>query len=129
MQENPGNTVITPIGSQTMTEYGVALFPATATDGAQNNTIRDNVISLSPNYQNAIGILSTSANSYTHLVLSATSIQQVQTRSNKFYNNTISDVAYGMYFICPPVTATIYETGIVIGGTSSGNREHYYVWK
>jgi hypothetical protein len=118
MQENPGNTVITPIGSQTMTEFGVALFPATATDGAQNNTIRDNVISLSPNYQNAIGILSTSANSYTHGVLSATNTAGTNS-NNKFYNNTISDVAYGMYFICPPVTATIYETGIVIGGTSS----------
>jgi hypothetical protein len=118
MQENAGNTVTTPIGSQTMTEYGVALFLATATNGAQNNTIQNNTISLSAAYPNAIGIMSTSSNSSTHGTLAATS--SAGTNSfNKFYSNTISNVAYGMYFICEPMTATIFETGIDIGGSSS----------
>jgi len=119
MQENSGNTVITPIGSQTMTEYGVALFLTTATNGAQNNTIQNNIISLNSTYPNAIGILSTSSNSSTHGTLEASATTGTNS-NNKFYNNTISSVAYGMYFICPPITATVFESGIDIGGTSAG---------
>ena len=57
MQENVLNTVST-VASNTMTEFGVALFAATTTNGAQNNTIQNNIITLSSatKYQNAIGI-------------------------------------------------------------------------
>lgn len=119
MQENAGNTVVTPIGSQTMTEFGVAIYLASATNGAQNNTIQNNTISLSSTYPNAMGIMSTSSNSSTHGTLEATATTGTNS-NNKFYNNTISNVAYGFYFLCPPITTTIFESGIEVGGNSSG---------
>jgi len=117
MQENAGNSVNT-LASNTMTEFGVALFAATATNGAQNNTIQNNTIALNSDYQNAIGVFSTSSSSSTNGVLAATSTAGTNS-NNKFYGNTISGVAYGMYFICPANTASLFETGIDIGGTSS----------
>lgn len=117
MQENAGNSVNT-LASNTMTEFGVAVFAATATNGAQYNTIQNNTITLSSGYQNAIGVFSTSSSSSTNGTLVATSTAGTNS-NNKFYGNTISGVAYGMYFICPANTASLFETGIDIGGTSS----------
>ena len=117
MQENAGNTVTT-YASNTMTEFGVALFLFSATDGAQNNTIKNNTITLGSAFQDAIGIFSTSSSSSTNGALAATSTAGTNSY-NKFYSNTISGVAYGMYFICEPVTATIFESGIDIGGSSA----------
>src|SRR4051794_30943428 len=57
MQENAANTVTTA-GSNTMTEFGVALFYFAPIDGAQNNTISGNTISLNRTYQNTFGIYS-----------------------------------------------------------------------
>ena len=49
MQENPANT-ITAAATNNMTEWGVALLYATTTNGAQNDTIRNNRISLNQYY-------------------------------------------------------------------------------
>lgn len=117
LRENPSNTVTTPIESQTMTEFAVAFFPFSATDGAQNNTVRDNNITLTTSYQNTFGILSTCSNNDTLGTLEASATTGTNS-NNIFYGNTISNVAYGMYFICPPVTATVFENGIDIGGTA-----------
>ena len=119
MQENVLNTVST-LASNTMTEFGVALFAATTTDGAQNNTIQNNTITLSSatKYQNAIGIFSTCASSSTNGVLVAASIAGTNS-NNKFYSNTISGVAHGIYFITPVQTATVFESGNDIGGSSA----------
>lgn len=59
LQENAANTVNTPEGSNNMTEFGIALFYATATDGCQNNTLQDNTISLNRSYRNTFGVFST----------------------------------------------------------------------
>jgi hypothetical protein len=119
MVENAGNTVAT-LASNTMSEFGVALFAASTTDGAQNNTIQNNTITLSSAtaYQNAIGIFSTSAFSSTNTTQAAASIAGTNS-NNKFYSNTISGVASGLYFVSPTQTATVFESGNDIGGTSA----------
>ncbi|MFZ4768726.1 MAG: beta strand repeat-containing protein, partial [Ferruginibacter sp.] len=120
MVENAGNTVAT-VASNTMTEFGVALFAANTTDGAQNNTIQNNTITLSSAtaYQNAIGIFSTSASSSTNGAQVAASIAGTNS-NNKFYGNIISGVAQGLYFLSPAQTATVFESGNDIGGASAG---------
>ncbi|MEX1201862.1 MAG: hypothetical protein WEA59_01360, partial [Ferruginibacter sp.] len=120
MVENAANTVAA-LATNTMTEFGVALFAASTTDGAQNNTIQNNTITLSSAtaYQNAIGIFSTSASSSTNTAQAAASIAGTNS-NNKFYSNTISGVASGMYFVSPAQTATVFESGNDIGGTSAG---------
>jgi hypothetical protein len=124
LRENAANTT-TAVATNNMTEYGVAIFPASATNGAQNNTIINNAITLSNatiGYQNSIGIFSSSASANTPTGVSvaqdATSIAGTNS-NNKFYSNTISGVAYGLYFLTTPQTATVFESGTDIGGTSS----------
>lgn len=115
LTENPANLVLSPISANDMTEFGVALYPASTTDGAQNNIIQNNTIILNFNYPNSIGIFSTSASTSAHVNQDATS--SAGTNSfNKFYGNFINDVAYGIYMISPPITATVFETGNDIGG-------------
>lgn len=114
LQENVANT-ITSQATNNMTEFGVALFMFSATDGAQNNTIQNNTITLGASYQNAIGIFSTSSSSATNGSMVASSTAGTNS-NNKFYTKNISNVAYGMYFICPPVTATVFESNNDIGG-------------
>lgn len=119
MQENGGNTIVTPVASNTMTEFGVLLVHASATDGAQNDLIQNNIISLNNTYTNSVGIFSTSASSTTNTSLDATSTAGTNS-NNKFYGNNISNVAYGIELICPPITATVFESGIDIGGSAPG---------
>ncbi len=121
MQENSGNTV-TAVATNTMTEFGVLLVHSSATEGSQNNTIQNNIISLNSTYVNSVGIFSTSSSSITNTSQDATSTAGTNS-NNKIYSNTISNVAQGILFICPPITATVFETGNDIGGSSpaSGN--------
>lgn len=116
LQENASNTV-TALATNTMTEYGIGLFLSSTTDGAQNNTIQNNTIALSSAYQNAFGIFSTSASSSSNANLLA-SANTGTNSNNKYYSNTISNVAYGITLISPPATATVSETGNDIGGAS-----------
>jgi hypothetical protein len=120
MQENAGNTV-SAVATNTMTEFGVALFAATTTNGAQNNTIQNNTITLSSAtaYQNAIGIFLSHVISSSGAAQVAISIAGTNS-NNKFYGNIISGVASGFYFHGTSQTATIFESGNDIGGTSSG---------
>ena len=55
--ENSSNTTTT-LGTNNMTEWGIALLRGSTSDGAQSNTIEDNNISLSRSYQNSFGIYS-----------------------------------------------------------------------
>lgn len=117
LQENASNITATP-ASNTMTEFGFALYLATATNGAQNNTIRNCTISLNSTYVNSVGIFSTSRATIANAELAATSTAGTNS-NNKIYSNTISNVAQGIYFICGGVTTSIFETGNDIGGTSA----------
>lgn len=119
MNENAGNTVLTVGATNTMTEFGVLLIHASATDGASNNTIQNNSITLNAAYTNSVGIFSTSSSSPTTPfgALDATSTAGTNS-NNRVYGNTISNVAQGIIFICPPVTATVFESGNDVGGTA-----------
>lgn len=92
MQENSSNT-ITSAGTNDMTEWGVALLYATTTDGAQNNRIQGNTISLNRMYQNTFGIYSNVRHSPTAVTTVADITSASGSNSNlKFYGNTISNV-------------------------------------
>lgn len=119
LQENVANAT-TALASNTMTEFGVALFYVSATDGAKNNTIQNNIISLSNTYQNSIALYSNTTHTATvpGTAANATSTTGLNT-DLKIYGNTITDVAYGIYIASPPNTATVTESGLDIGGTSS----------
>ena len=66
MLENPSNTTVAA-ATNNMTEWGVALLYATTTNGAQNNTIRNNTIDLNRTYQNTSGIYSNSTHAATNI--------------------------------------------------------------
>ncbi|NVO01303.1 MAG: hypothetical protein HXX09_01240 [Bacteroidetes bacterium] len=127
MKENSLNTVAT-LANNTMTEWGVGLFATSTTNGAQNNTIQNNIITLSSStsYQNAIGVFSNTASSATNTAQAAASIAGTNS-FNKIYGNTISGVAWGVYFLAPAQTATVFESGNDIGGSSlsTGNNITY----
>jgi len=100
MQENAANT-ITAAATNNMTEFGVALFHISATDGAQYNTIQNNTISLSLTYSNSFGIYSNTRTAAS-AVTAISDITNVggSNLGNKIYSNIISNVNYGIVFIC-----------------------------
>ena len=127
IKENTSNTVEGALAAQKMTEFGIALYASSATNGSSNNTIQNNTITLSngaTTYRNAIGIFSSSNSSFgTPATLRAATSVAGCNSNNKIYGNTISGVAHGIYFISPAQTATVYEYGNDIGGSalSTGN--------
>ncbi len=128
LQENAANTVTTPVGSNTMTEWGIALLYVTATDGAQNNSIKNNTIGLSASYQNAVGIYSSTGHT---LTLPATAAFATATSGLniglKVYGNIISNVALGIVDVAPASNASVLHTGDDLGGSSAptGNSVSY----
>jgi hypothetical protein len=115
-----------------MTEFGYALFYTTTTDGAQNNTIRNCRITLNNTNVNTFGIYSNTQHSSTSGTISANITNFTGTCSNNIIQgNTIENCSFGVCMIGMPTTATLYNTGIDIGGTSAatGNTitNHGYV--
>ncbi len=124
LMENAGNTV-TAGGTNNMTEFGIALFYASATDGSQNNTILNNTISLNRTYQNAFGIYSNVRTTTTSMTTSAEVATSVAGSNsfNKVYGNAINNVNYGIIFIGAVTTLAAIDNGNDIGGnaTITGN--------
>ncbi|MET0753838.1 MAG: hypothetical protein ABWZ66_10715 [Pyrinomonadaceae bacterium] len=119
IQENAGNTVFATSATNTMTEFGVALFYVTTTDGAKNNTIQNNTITLNRLYATTIGIFSTSRTSSTALTATAEATTTGGTNTNnKFYGNNISNANYAIALIGAS-PAALHETGNDIGGSSA----------
>lgn len=123
------NTAIT-VASNTMTEFAIALYAASTTDGAKNNTIQNNTINMgTAGYTQSYGILSTSnfssANGTT--VTTQASVAGGENSNNKIYGNNISNVAFGIFVLSPVATATFSETGLDIGGSTplTGNTISY----
>ena len=117
MQENVAN-VTTAAATNNMTEWGVALLYATTTNGAQNNTIQNNIISLNRVYQNTFGIYSNSTHSAIDAITAATAT--TVTGGNhvlKIYTNAISNVNNGIVVVGPTAIAD-QNTGLDIGGSS-----------
>ena len=126
LQENASNTN-TATAFNNMTEFGVALLRASTTDGAQNNTILNNTISLNKNYTNTFGIYSsvrhTAANISTDPITSITGSNY----GNKVYGNTISNVNYGVVFI-GSTTSAYMDNGNDIGGSSPATGNTFTNW-
>ncbi|MCB0728987.1 MAG: hypothetical protein KDD00_16090, partial [Ignavibacteriae bacterium] len=117
MTENAANT-ITADATNNMTEWGVALLYVTTTNGAQNNVIQNNTITLNRAYQNTYGIYSSSTHSATSPTVNASSITAAGNNSNlKIYGNTISNVNIGIVN-AGPAGATDINILLDIGGTT-----------
>ena len=110
-------------------EYGIGLFRASATDGAQNNTIKNCKITLSrENDAAGSGVWHPGSNGIVVLNCLATANTAVTPTSalgsnsfNKFYSNTIENVIHGITFIsfAAPTPFTLGDTGNDVGGSSA----------
>jgi hypothetical protein len=119
MQENPANTT-TAVATNNMTEWGVALLYASPTDGAQNNTIAGNTISLDRTYSNSFGVYSNVRHSATDVVTLAdiSNSTTAPNSGNKVWANIISNVNVGVVFIGSGVAANMDQLND-IGGASA----------
>ncbi|MEO6669820.1 MAG: hypothetical protein ABIN36_10115 [Ferruginibacter sp.] len=122
MRENPLNATTT-VGSNNMTEWGVALLHLSPTNGAQNNTIQNNSISLNKAYSNTFGIYSnTNHNQLDPLTPSQPTSITGANSNNKIYGNAISNVNMGICFV-GSLNVNFMDLGNDIGGTglATGN--------
>ncbi|MFN8309527.1 MAG: hypothetical protein U0T73_06140 [Chitinophagales bacterium] len=127
LQENSSNTTTTS-GSNNMTEFGVGLFYATTTNGAQNNTIQNCTISLNRTYSNTFGIFSSTNSTATTVTTSAVATSSAGSNSNnKFYSNTISNVNAGIALL-GSTTAAAMDAGNDVGGSSSATGNTFTNW-
>lgn len=116
MLENGSNTT-TPSGTNNMTEYGVALFYATTTDGAQNNTIKNCTIDLNRVYTNTFGIFSNSSVGAGDAGVSAPAT--AGNNNLTITSNIIKDVNQGIVIVGSGSAASAHNDGLIIGGTAS----------
>ena len=122
MLENAAN-LVTAAATNNMTEWGVALLYATATDGAQNCTIQNNTITLNRSYQNTFGIYSNSTHTALAVTVSASATGATGGNSGlRIYSNAIDNVNLGIVIVGPTAIADA-NTGIDVGGSllSQGN--------
>jgi hypothetical protein len=126
MLENAANTT-TAAASNNMVEFGVALFYATTTNGAQNNTIKNCTIDLNRTYQNTWGIYSNSTHSATNMTTSATATGSAGSNNGLVVTgNTITDVNQGILVIGATAAAD-HNSSLTIGG-SAGNANTITNW-
>lgn len=126
--ENPANTA-TAVNNNTMTEWGIALLYATQTNGAKNNTIQNNTISLNRAFSNSCGIYSSVKHSWSGNPNTAADITNVSgsNSDNKVYGNTISNVACPIIF-AGSGTANYMDDGNDIGGSTSATGNNISNW-
>lgn len=127
MREHPSNTTMT-VGTNNMTEWGVALLRASQTNGAKNNYISYNDIALNRLYANTFGIYS----NVMHAAATPTVTQDITSTggsnsNDTIINNTISNVANGIVFTGSS-TAAFMDQGNSIGGTYSGTGNTLTNW-
>jgi hypothetical protein len=124
LQESAANTT-----TATVMEFGYGLFLASATDGAQNNTIKNCVITLNrlqntgwtgAGYNGSTGIavlnsLATASGAVTITAASGTN------SNNKFYTNTIQNCNAGIVFkgFADVTPFALSDTGNDVGGSSA----------
>src|SRR5262249_35295562 len=116
LQENPLNFIVTP-PLNNMTEWGVALLHVSPSDGAQNNTIQTNTISLSRAYANTWAVYS----NVRHPASSISTAEEITNgttapnQANRVYGNVISNVNMAIAFIGAGV-AGWQDAGNDVGG-------------
>jgi hypothetical protein len=127
VRENPANT--NNLASlNNMTEFGYALFYASATNGAQYNEIRKCNISLNRTYANTFGIYS----NVRHTATSGTSAADISAASgsnsnNKFYANNISNVNRGITLVGSNSPAFM-DVNNDVGGSSASTGNNITNW-
>lgn len=128
LQENAANTINTPAASNNMTEWGIALLRSNTADGAQNNTIQNNNISLNNTYRNTWGIYSSSRHTATAVTTAVDATATTGANSNnKFYANTISNSMMGIAVI-GSATAAFQDVGNDVGGSSAATGNTITGW-
>ncbi|MFL5752582.1 MAG: beta strand repeat-containing protein, partial [Bacteroidia bacterium] len=128
MQENAANTT-TAVATNNMTEWGVALLYASVTDGAQNDIVQGNTISLNRTYANSFGVYSNVRHSASNVTTLAdiTNNTTAPNSSNKVYGNTINNVNFGVVFIGSATVANM-DMSNDVGGSSSGTGNTLTNW-
>jgi hypothetical protein len=127
IQENPGNTV-TAAATNNMTEWGIALLYASPTNGAQNNLIASNLISLTRTYNHSWAVYSNTRHTATAPTVAADITAPSGSNSNnRVYANNISAVNYGIAFIGSSTPANM-DIGNDIGGTSAATANGISNW-
>ena len=128
VRENASNTT-SVLASNNKTEFGYALLATSATDGCQNNIIRNCNINLGATaYQNMFGIYSACTHSPTAIATAQTATSAAGVNSsNTFTGNTIANVVNGIAILMPPTTAalgtintSITNNNITITGATAG---------
>lgn len=126
IQENSANTT-TASGSNNMTEFGIGIFYSTTTNGAQNNTIQNNTITLNRTYSNTFGIYSTTRHSASSGAAADISASTGANSNNKVYGNSISNVNNGIAFGAVNAAANM-DVNNDIGGSSSATGNTLSNW-
>lgn len=118
--ENASNTTTTS-ASNNMTEFGVALFYATTTNGCQNITIKNCTIDLNRTYQNTFGIYANATHTATNMTTSATGGANGGNSNLTITGNTITDVNQGIVVVGPTAAANHNDTLVIGGSLSNAN--------
>lgn len=119
IRENSGNATLLPIGSNTMTEFGVALLYDTTTNGSQYITVQNCDIALNRDYRNSFGIYSNSTHADTNTLSGTTATSAAGSNMGLgLFGNTISNVNVGIVVIGPTL-ADLHQDGLIIGGTAA----------
>jgi hypothetical protein len=103
------------INTGSAVEYGYLIRNASATNGAQNNTIRNVAVTLNRTNTSCIGILqasSTTGGGFTPTAASG------QNDNNKYYNLNIQNVYSGVYLL--GASSTFPDAGCEVGVTAGG---------
>ena len=111
--ESVANTTAT-----TQMEFGFALARASATDGAQFNTIRNCVVTLNKTNINTIGIAGLASTTANTTAVTATSTAGANS-NNKVYGNVVTNALTGIYFAAgSSTTLANYDQSNEIGVTA-----------
>ena len=117
LNENAANTTTTA-ASNNMTEWGIALLYASATNGCQNVSLLNNTITMGATYQNAMGIYANSTHAAGTPTTSATATSLTGGNHNlTIKGNTISNVNQGIVVVGPTAAADM-NNNVSIGGTT-----------
>jgi len=119
--ENAANTTAT-----LQMEWGYAFVKASATDGAQYNTIKNCTITLNKTNTATAGIYSGNHTELNTTALTITAITGANS-NNKFYGNTISNCFSGIYVkgFADVTPFTYYDQSNEIGVTAGNNISNY----
>ncbi len=99
------------VATGTAVEYGYYIYNASATNGAQNNIIKNSTITLSRSNTSSIGI-------YQNTATAPSSQATGNNNNNKYYNITIENVYTGIYL--KGYSSVYFDSGCEIGVSGGG---------